>query len=182
MAQPNHWCRAVMNAQTHELVKTLEPERLDVLEISGVGWHDLARFKSYRSARYPGLDICSQKLHDQFDLIIAEQVFEHLAYPQRAARNCLAMLRPGGHLLITVPFLIKVHPSPLDCTRWTAEGLRYMLEDCGFYLDRIIVGSWGNRACVAANFEEWPDYNPELHSLINEPEFPLVTWALAQAA
>jgi hypothetical protein len=67
-----------------------------------------------------------------------------------APTSCQNDLVPGGHFLVVTPFLYKVHPSPLDCPRWTEQGLRYFLEDAGFVPDRILTGSWGNRACILA--------------------------------
>lgn len=180
MTQPNHWCRVVMNAQTLMLVKRLPHEAMDALEISGNGWENLVQFKSYKSLIYPVFNLCQDQLPNSSDLIIAEQVFEHLPYPHRAAKNVYASLRPGGHALITTPFLIKEHPSPLDCSRWTEDGLKFLFEEAGFPLAKMVSGSWGNRACVMANFDSWPEYNPETHSLENEPDFPMVVWLLAQ--
>ena len=70
-------------------------------------------------------------LDDTFDLIIAEQVFEHLLWPYRAARNVHRMLRPGGSFLITTPFLVKIHPVPNDCSRWTETGMKHLLAEAG---------------------------------------------------
>ena len=53
---------------------------------------------------------------------------------------------------MATPFMHKVHPNPLDCVRWTEQGLRFFLEDCGFASDGIVTGSWGNRACIEATF------------------------------
>ena len=82
--------------------------------------------------------------------------------------------------MITTPFPIKVHPSPLDLWRWTAIGLQLFLEECGFV--NVPTFSWGNRACVTGNFEEWPIYDPTKHPLENEPDFPLVVWGFAHRA
>jgi hypothetical protein len=90
------------------------------------------------------------------------------------------MLRPGGTLVVTTPFLIRVHPSPFDCSRWTELGLKYLLAEAGFDLSRITTGSWGNRACVRSNFVDWRGWNPILHSLRNEPDFPVHVWAFAK--
>ena len=38
----------------------------------------IEQFKTYRSAHYPDFDTRESALTEQFDLIIAEQVFEHL--------------------------------------------------------------------------------------------------------
>jgi hypothetical protein len=119
-------------------------------------------------------------LPETFDLIIAEQVFEHLAWPYRAARNIHRMLNGGGLFLVTTPFLLRIHDAPIDCSRWTPTGIRYFLAECGFPLDGVNAYSWGNRACVRANFTRWQKYQAWRHSLADEPEFPVVVWALAQ--
>jgi SAM-dependent methyltransferase len=137
-------------------------------------------FRSYKSLYYPDFDICESSLADQFDLILADQVFEHLLWPYRAGKNVYKMLNRGGYFLITTPFLIRVHNFPIDCSRWTEIGLKYFLAECGFDLEHIRTGSWGNRACVRANFSRWILYRPWLHSLKNEPLFPVAVWALAQ--
>ena len=178
-AGEEQWARVVMNRETRALIRGLHPSGLDTLEISGTAWGEAESFKSYRSVHYPEFDICSARLDDTFDLIIAEQVFEHVLWPYRAGRNVHAMLNPGGYFLVTTPFLIRIHNMP-DCTRWTETGMRHFLAECGFDFDRIRTGSWGNRACVRANFNRWIGYRPALHSLRNEPAFPITVWAIAQ--
>ncbi|WAS91500.1 hypothetical protein [Nannocystis punicea] len=81
---------------------------------------------------------------------------------------------------MSVPFLVKVHRYPVDCTRWTELGLKHFLHECGFPLAPIRTGSWGNRACVAANFDDWVVYDPAIHDLTDEPDFPYHVWALAR--
>lgn len=174
------WARVVMDRETDALVDALAPLRLDVLEISGDRWARRRASKSYRSVGYPGFDACRDVLRERFDLIIAEQVWEHLPAPHLATRNAHAMLVDGGHLLLTTPFLIRVHEEPEDHSRWTRAGLQQLLVDAGFDARSVVTGAWGNRACVVANFEAWAPYNRLLHSLRNEPSFPVVVWAMAR--
>ena len=175
------WTRKVADQETRRLVARLDPRRLSVLEISGQSWRDFG-FASYRSAEFPGFDICEQVLPERFDLIIAEHVFEHLRWPYRAAKNVLQMLAPSGHFLIVTPFLYKVHPNPLDCVRWTEQGLRYFLEDAGFPEGQTTSGSWGNRRCIEATFRrEYRLFNRFLHPIDTEPDYPVVVWALARS-
>jgi SAM-dependent methyltransferase len=173
------WSRVVMNSACRELLAKLDYAGFDTLEISGRAWQAFG-FARYRTVEFPAFDVCAGPLDERFDLIIAEQVFEHLLYPYRAGRNVHAMLRPGGWFLISVPFLVKVHAYPIDCTRWTALGLRHFLHECGFPLEQIEAGAWGNRDCVIANFDRWVAYEPDAHDLRNEPDFPYHVWALAQ--
>jgi SAM-dependent methyltransferase len=175
-----HWVRVVMYERCFAFVRSLQPETLDALEISaGPQWRREFRFRSYTATQYPDFDICSQTLERKFDLIIADQVFEHLPWPYRAGKNVYSMLRPGGHFVIATPFLLKVHKVPLDCSRWTEQGLSYLLQECGFAAADIKTDSWGNRNCVRANFTRWRTRGWR-RSLANEPDFPVMVWALAQ--
>ncbi|MDQ1249067.1 MAG: hypothetical protein QG597_3441 [Actinomycetota bacterium] len=179
MAPLDHWVRHVMNEKVAEIVTMAGPADLDALEISGTDWADFG-FKSYRTAEFPEFDICRDRLPQTFDLIIAEQVFEHIASPRDAAQNVRRMLRPGGMFVITTPFLIKFHPCPHDYSRWTKEGMVCFLTENGFV--DVHTDSWGNRECLIANLEEWVDYDPSVHSLDNELDVPLQVWGFGRRA
>jgi SAM-dependent methyltransferase len=174
------WMRQVMNRETEAWVQAQNPSALDVLELSGDNWKREGLFKSYTAAGYPEFDICENTLPGTFDLIIAEQVFEHLLWPYRAMKNIHKMLRPGGSALITVPFLIKFHPDPIDCSRWSELGLKHFMAECGFPLEQITTGSWGNLACAQANLHSFVPFRSWRHSLKNEVEYPVVVWAMAR--
>ena len=176
------WIRAVMYEECFKLIEALEPQKLNVLEISpGNKWQNRG-FKHYRGLSYPEFDICKDVLDERFDLIIADQVWEHLQWPYRASRNVFQMLVPGGHFLVATPFLIRVHAHPIDCSRWTEQGLAFLLAECGFSLDQIVTRSWGNRACVRACLRSFPGWPRRgwFGSLKNEPEYPVTVWALAR--
>lgn len=178
-AGEKQWCRVVMDRSTEGMIARLDYKEFKVLEISGKKWEKFG-FRQYANKFYPDFDICEETLHEQFDLIIAEQVFEHLKKPYRAGINVNKMLKKGGYFLISTPFLIKIHPSPEDCTRWSKTGIKFFLEECGFDLGNIESYSWGNRKCINANFKDWIPYNVSRHSLEDEPHFPIVVWALAR--
>ena len=179
------WSRVVMDRETRRLVSALPYYELDALEISGDDWSKFG-FHSYRHLNYPEYDICSGPAGEGIcDLVILEQVLEHVRRPATAIRNAFIMLRPGGRALVTTPFMVKFHAYPGvygDYYRWTEDGMRVFLEDAG--LVDVVTGSWGNRKCLRADAKkhglEWTDYNPLLHSLKNEPEWPISIWAMAQ--
>lgn len=173
----DHWCRKVMNDSVADIVRQQAPERISALEVSGDAWSNFGFF-SYKSVNYPVFDICRDTLDEKFDLIIAEQVFEHLYDPDQAARNIRKMLKPSGLFLITLPFMIKYHPMPQDYRRWTKYGLRAFLDINEF--TSIETESWGNRECLVANLNEWVVFDSAVHSLENDPAFPVVVWGTAR--
>lgn len=138
-------------------------------------------FKSYSATQFPEFDICTARLDRQFDVVIADQIWEHLAEPETAARNVLAMLKSGGHFVIATPFFIRVHGSPHDYSRWTADGLKRLLVRAGFAED-MTIGQWGNRKCIVADLRRknrWSVYGWG-RDMRNEPDFPVTIWAFAR--
>lgn len=170
------WGRVVMNRNLGALIDALHPERCSAVEISG----DLHRdrpWMSYRSLRFPSFDLCASVPAETFDLVICEQVLEHVVDPWRAVRTLRELCRPGGHVLVSTPFLVRVHKEPSDFWRFTPDGLRVLLESAD--LEVVALESWGNRACVRGNFRYWAPHRG-WRSLRNEPAFPVMVWALAR--
>jgi SAM-dependent methyltransferase len=54
-----------------------------------------------------------------FDAIKATELLEHVPDVARALAECRRVLRPGGHLVITAPFLERLHGDPGDYSRYT---------------------------------------------------------------
>ena len=154
----------------------------DVLEVSP-DWNRLwSRFphRSYSTMEYPAHDIVRDRLDRDFDIVIADQVIEHVSDPISAVANMKAMLRPDGHLLVATPFLFRVHGRPNDFYRWTEAGMRELLRAAGFAPSRIDAQSWGNRACARAHLGGKVrdfGFGRPMH---NEPEYPVMVWAFAR--
>jgi len=174
------WARIVMYEQMDHLLSGLDLPATDCVEISGTRYEGRP-FRSYEAQHYPAFDICAGPLPKPVDLIIADQIWEHLLWPYRATRNVLDSLRPGGRFLVSTPFLIRVHANPTDCSRWTEMGLQHLLAEAGFPLDDIRTGAWGNRDCVEANLKVWARRG-FAGSLRNDPNLPVVVWAMARKA
>ena len=181
---PKHrpWIRYVMDEQTEKLVRESHPETMDVFEVSGEAWSDAFQWKSYTSRDYPDFDVCNDPFDREYSLIIAEQVFEHVRHPWRAAQNMYNGLHVGGYALITTPFMFHIHPTPLDCWRWTPQGMGFMLEDAGFKPENIVTGSWGNYQCFlrhAIDQSSAPEMRDEF-SLENVGHIPQMVWGYAR--
>jgi len=71
------------------------------------------------------------------DTMLCSEVLEHVPHPQRAVGEFARVLRPGGTLVVTVPFLARLHEEPHDYFRYTRHGLRRLLVDAGFEVDEI---------------------------------------------
>ena len=179
--------RVVMRASSREWIKALDPGTLDVAEISGK-WGQNFAFRSYRRFLYPDHDICAGPFLAEdgrplkFDLILANQVWEHLDRPYAALKHVRRMLRKGGHVWIAVPFFVPFHGAPVDCSRWSARGLKNLLVEAGFDEAAVRSEQWGNRAAARRNLEEpWPpEHDPGTDDLQNDPEYPICAWALAR--
>lgn len=178
--QEVQWQRVLMYQEIDHYIQSLNPSSLHALEISGSRWRGHG-FASYCRIDYPEYDVCAGPLQgEKFDLVIMDQVLEHVLWPLRAVSNVRRMLRSNGVFIVTTPFLIRIHNYPVDCCRWTELGMKHLLAEAGFDFDNIVTGSWGNRACVRGNFRRWKKWMPWKHSLRNEPDFPVVVWAFAR--
>ncbi len=67
-----------------------------------------------------------------FDLVVCTEVLEHVPYPAAALTELHRVLRPGGRIFVTVPFVGDLHEEPHDYYRYTSHGLRHLLTDAGF--------------------------------------------------
>ena len=162
-------------------LNVLGPERLRAAEVSG-DTHAGRNWKEYTSLMYPEFDICEPIAEPgRFDVVICEQVLEHVPDPFRATLNLRELCVPGGHVIVSTPFLVRVHEILIydmkDYWRFTPRGLRTLLERAGLEVDQI--GSWGNRDCVVGNFDNWAAFR-WWHSLRNEPDLPIQVWAFAR--
>lgn len=167
-----------MNREIARFLDGLPRRDLHALEVSG--WAHAARgWASYRALEYPEFDLCAESPpSESADIVFCEQVIEHVPDPARAMRNLAAMLRPGGHLVLSVPFMVRVHNEPSDYWRFTPAGLRLLVERAG--LELVSLGDWGNRAAVVANLWVWAPYVYLFQSLARDEAVPLVVWAVAR--
>lgn len=70
--------------------------------------------------------------NEEFDSVLATQVFEHIFEPGDFSKEINRVLKTNGTLLLTVPFVWDEHEQPFDYGRYTSFGIKSILEKCGF--------------------------------------------------
>lgn len=136
----------------HSVLRALEYERLRGLELRGrvldLGGGERTSYRGLLrldGARVESVNLdpevrpsCRANLErplpfadGSFDAVLSLNTFEHLERDELAIAEALRVLRPGGEFHFVVPFLYRVHASPRDFNRRTAEWWRAFLERQG---------------------------------------------------
>jgi SAM-dependent methyltransferase len=66
------------------------------------------------------------------DTLLSISVLEHLVEPQLMLSEACRILKPGGNLVLQVPWQWRIHEAPHDYYRYTPYGLRHLLSQAGF--------------------------------------------------
>lgn len=79
----------------------------------------------YDGGRFPFQD-------EEYESAITNQVLEHVFNPDEFLSEINRVLKPGGHFLLTIPFVWDEHEQPYDYARYSSFGLKHLLEKHGF--------------------------------------------------
>lgn len=78
------------------------------------------------------------KLPDEcYNTVLLLNVIEHSPCPSGLIKQAYRVLKEEGILIISAPFVTKIHKQPLDYWRFTKEGLIYLCTSNGFTLKEI---------------------------------------------
>ena len=69
---------------------------------------------------------------NSFDVVIAQEVLEHVVSPSLAITEIFRVLKVGGYVYLQLPFIIGYHPCPNDYWRFTHEGIKQLLDPTKF--------------------------------------------------
>jgi len=86
------------------------------------------------------------KADNTYDVIICNQVLEHVKRPEKVICEFFRSLKPGGKLFLTVPQCYGVHMAPYNYFNFHSSGLRFLLEECGFSI--IFIEPSGGIFCL----------------------------------
>lgn len=163
------WVRRLLDLQAGSIwrdLKRLLPECQGTVVDVGCG------AQPYRSllgpgAEYVGLDTADAQRHFGYDspdtryfsgetwpvadasadVVLATETLEHVAEPRKFLAEAYRCLKPGGRLILTVPFAARWHFIPHDYWRFTPSALGALLREAGF--DELAVFARGNEVTVA---------------------------------
>ena len=113
---------------------------------AGAGWRDLSHLidgeLTNQDLPFDGDDRTAihiySPLHEipkpdaHFDNIICIAVLEHVENPEAVVPELLRVLKPGGHIVASVPFMQPEHKVPTDYQRYTRDGLIRLFRHHGF--------------------------------------------------
>jgi len=93
------------------------------------------------------------------DSALATEVLEHCPDPKGVLREINRVLKPGGFLLATVPFLWPLHDNPHDEFRYTPFSLERFAREAGFEDVKLTaMGGWD--AALATMIGLWVRRRP----------------------
>jgi SAM-dependent methyltransferase len=94
-----------------------------------------------------------------YDAVLAINVLEHIFNYRNVLEESFRILKEKGTLVVAVPFLIQVHPSPNDYWRYTEQTLYLLLEAAGFKEVNVVpvgTGVFGASYHLKHNFYRIP--------------------------
>ena len=110
----------------------------------------LTRFDEYVAGDHPEANAAHLKRPDLYiennkielpdesvDCVMLTEVLEHCYEPQAALQEIFRVLKPGGHVVGSVPYAVPEHEQPYDFFRYTSFALRNLARDAGLEVDRL---------------------------------------------
>lgn len=91
---------------------------------------------------------------NSFDGIFSSEVFEHIFNLEEMLMELRRVIKKGGVMLVTLPFVWNEHERPYDFARYTSFGIKDLLERNGF---EIVELHKSNTYCEVI-FQMWIGY------------------------
>jgi SAM-dependent methyltransferase len=106
---------------------------------------------------YEGIDVVADAGALPFadrsvDAVICENLIEHLPHAQQVVDDMFRVLKPGGQLYLSTPFVYPFHASPNDFQRWSTTGLRHL---CKAGHPEVVAPRSGPTSALIAQFVTW---------------------------
>lgn len=93
-----------------------------------------------------------------FDTILCFQTLEHVDRPDQAVKEFFRILKPGGAVIATMPFIAPQHADPSDYWRYSVSGARTLFEYAG--LSIVECKGYAGIFSIAGEFLKFSFLNP----------------------
>ena len=106
---------------------------------------------------YKGVDVVADATmlpfaDNTFDGAICECLLEHVTEPHKVVDEMLRVLKPGGRIFLSVPFVYPFHACPHDYYRWSSMGVRELCKNG--HID-IVASRSGPTSALVAQLVTW---------------------------
>ncbi len=96
---------------------------------------------------FPEVDIVSDATKLPFkdnsiDAAVSESLLEHVPDASLVAKEMVRVIKSGGYIYVSAPFIHPYHASPDDFNRWTISGLKHMFSDLEIIKSGVRSGPW----------------------------------------
>lgn len=96
---------------------------------------------------FPEVDIVADATQLPFrdnsvNAAVSESLFEHVPDASLVAKEMVRIVKSGGVVYVSAPFIHPYHASPDDFNRWTISGLKYMFPDLEIIKTGVRSGPW----------------------------------------
>lgn len=75
--------------------------------------------------------------NNSFDSIVCFEVIEHVFNINIVLQEWQRVLKPEGHVLLSIPFAWEEHEAPFDFARYTSFGIMHLLQENNFRVIKI---------------------------------------------
>ena len=130
-----------------KMLKKYLPEKSLVADI-GSGPNRLSPdFINVDVSPFPGVDVIADGdnlpfRNGTFDGIVTESLLEHVINPQKVVNEAIRILKDGGVIYTSAPFIHPYHASPDDFSRFTASGLKELFSGLEILELGVRSGPW----------------------------------------
>lgn len=126
--------------------------------------------------------IDTSQVTQKYNLVVADQVLEHVTHPWLVPENICKILTSNGYCIMATPFMCQVHGYPIDCYRFTELGLTNLFES---HFKKVFSGSYGNLYVINLRIHQQKDmkvneFKSNKYVLINDKQYPINVWYCGQ--
>ncbi|MDP3962627.1 MAG: class I SAM-dependent methyltransferase, partial [bacterium] len=141
------FCPVLMLRHGPRMIKDFIPPEVPIIDL-GSGPERLGdRFINLDTYPFPEVDIVAdaEKLpfkDNSIEALVSESMLEHVPHPGKVAQEIARVLKPGGIIYVSAPFIHPYHASPYDFNRWTLSGLKELFPDLEILKSGVRSGPW----------------------------------------